>query len=72
MQKEFRYNTIFSFLLNIVMILSGFILPRLFLTFYGSVTNGLISSMTQFLNIIAFLDMGTTAVVGSTLYRPIV
>ena len=72
MQKEFKYNTLFSALLNIAMILSGFILPRLFLTYYGSATNGLISSITQFLNIISFLDMGTTAVVSSTLYRPIV
>lgn len=52
--------------------ISGFILPRLFLQYYGSEINGLISSITQFLSFIVLLELGIGSVVQSALYKPLV
>lgn len=41
------------------------------LRYYGSEVNGLVNSITQFLHIIAFLDLGVGAVVQSSLYKPL-
>lgn len=53
------------------MTISGFILPRLILSTYGSDVNGLVNSITQFLGVISLLDLGVGAVVQSTLYKPL-
>lgn len=49
----------------------GFILPRLFLEYFGSAVNGLVSSITQFLGFIALAECGVGAVVQSALYKPL-
>lgn len=69
--KKLKLNTGFSIFNQIVLIISGLILPRFILKFYGSDINGLISSITQFLNIITFLELGVGGVVQSALYDPI-
>ena len=60
-----------SLLNRIVRIISGLILPRLILLYFGSTTNGLVASIRQFLSIITFLDLGVGSVVQSALYRPL-
>lgn len=50
---------------QIVVLICGFVLPRLILVYYGSNTNGLVSSITQFLNLISFLELGVGVVVQS-------
>ena len=52
-------------------IVCGFILPRLILNAFGSNVNGLVNSITQFLGIISFLELGVGAVVQSALYKPL-
>lgn len=69
--RKLALNTISSFLFQITSIICGFILPRLILTSYGSEVNGLVNSISQFLGIISFLELGMGAVVQSTLYRPL-
>jgi hypothetical protein len=64
-------NTFASLLSQITALICGFILPRLFLEHYGSNVNGLINSITQFLGIITFLELGIGAVVQSSLYKPL-
>ena len=64
-------NTIASLIAQITAIVCGFILPRFFLEYYGSDVNGLINSITQFLGIISFLELGVGAVVQSSLYKPL-
>lgn len=64
-------NTFYSLFLQVVVILSSFIIPKLILVFYGSEVNGLVNSITQFLQIIAFLELGVGAVVQSALYKPL-
>src|SRR5699024_7354186 len=44
---------------------------KLILNNYGSEINGLVNSITQFLSVITFLDLGVGSVVQSALYRPL-
>lgn len=69
--QKLKMNTSMSLINRIVTIISGLILPRLIITNYGSETNGLVSSIGQFLGIITFLDLGVGSVVRSALYRPL-
>lgn len=69
--QKLKLNTITSFANRIVRIISGLILPRLILLYFGSETNGLVASVNQFLNVITFLDLGIGSVVQSALYKPI-
>ena len=71
MKKRILYNTIFSLLLQIVTVLCGLIIPRLFLSEYGSEVNGLVQSVTQFLGIITLLELGIGQVIQSALYKPL-
>lgn len=70
-KKKLFLNTIFSLTYQIVTVVCGLILPRLFLQTYGSQTNGLVSSISQFLGIISFVELGIGAVVQSALYKPL-
>lgn len=70
-QKRLTYNTVASLVYQITTILCGFILPRLILNTYGSEVNGLVNSITQFLGVISFLELGIGAVVQSALYKPL-
>lgn len=70
-KKLFYLNTISSLLLQIITIVSGFILPRYILRFYGSSVNGLVSSISQFLGFISFLQLGVGAVVQTSWYKPL-
>lgn len=65
------YNIVTSLLLQIIIIIYGFIVPKIIINTYGSGVNGLISSITQFLAYISLLDSGFTAVIKSQLYKPI-
>lgn len=61
----------FSLFLQVFTIVYGFVLPRLFLDYYGSAVNGLVSSISQFLGFIALAECGVGAVVQSALYKPL-
>lgn len=69
--KRLKLNTFTSLVNQIITIVCGIILPRLILTTYGSEVNGLINSIAQFLQIVAFLELGVGAVVQSSLYKPL-
>ena len=64
-------NIAISLLSQAVIIICGFIVPRLIIQTYGSATNGLINSITQFLAYITLLESGFGPVVKSILYKPI-
>lgn len=70
-KRKLILNTGFSILYQLVAVICGFILPRLFLQYYGSEVNGLISSITQFLGVVALMELGIGAVVQSVLYKPL-
>ena len=70
-KRKLHLTSAFSLLLQIFTIVYGFILPRLFLEYYGSAVNGLVSSIAQFLGFIALAECGIGAVVQSALYKPL-
>lgn len=70
-KKKLALNTTTALALQISSLICGFILPRLILRSYGSETNGLVTSIAQFLSAISFLDAGMGAVVASSLYKPL-
>ena len=69
--KRLAFNAVTSLLLQIAVIINGFIIPRLILESYGSEVNGLVNSVTQFLGVISLLDLGVGAVVQTSLYKPL-
>ena len=70
-RKIIRRNIICSALLQFVTIISGFIVPKVILSYFGSNVNGLISSINQFLNYIQLLEGGLGGVIMAALYRPL-
>lgn len=70
--KKLVFNTISSWIYEVLAIISSLILPRVFLAFYGSEVNGLVQSITQFLSIISFMQLGIGAVIQASLYKPLV
>lgn len=69
--KKYFYNSLTSVLLYIVTLGCGLIIPRLIIRTYGSATNGLISSIGQFLGYIAIAQAGMGAVSRAALYKPL-
>lgn len=64
-------NVIATVSFQVITLLSGFIIPRLILGAFGSEINGLVSSITQFLNYISLLEGGVSAVILANLYKPL-
>ena len=71
MHRKLKLNTITSLFFEIVTLVCGFILPRLIMGEYGSNINGLVNSITQFIGVISFLELGVGKVVQSSLYKPL-
>lgn len=71
MHKKLKLNTVTSLIFEVISIVCGFILPRLIMGEYGSSINGLVNSITQFIGIITFLELGVGKVVQSALYKPL-
>lgn len=70
-KRDFIINVIISIIYQIVTLICGLILPRAYLTVYGSDVNGMISSINQFLSYIAILQAGVGGVVRAALYKPL-
>ncbi len=69
--KNAIYNISTNLLLQLVIIVYGFVVPKIIISYYGSNVNGLVSSITQFLAYIALLESGFGPVIKSVLYKPI-
>lgn len=71
MRKKLFLNSFMSMVYQLFTIISGLLLPRLMLVYYGSAVNGLVQSITQMLSMISLLDLGVGAVVQAALYKPL-
>lgn len=69
--KNVILNVFFSFGKQIVLAISGLILPRLLMGKFGSEVNGLIGSLTQFLSYIMLMEAGIGGVISASLYKPL-
>ena len=71
MDTKTNANMIAALCLQFVTILSGFIIPRQVLVTFGSNVNGLVNSITQFLNYISLIEGGIGSVLMTALYSPL-
>lgn len=71
MKNVLSKNIFTSLILQIVTIISGFITPKIILSYFGSETNGLISSINQLLNYIQLIEGGLGSVIIAALYKPL-
>ena len=72
MNNKTMLNTVSSIMLEIIVIINSFIVPKIILNYFGSEVNGLVSSLTQLLNYISLIEGGVTGVVMANLYKPLV
>ena len=71
MKKRVILNIACTTLCQLMTLISGLIVPRLILSTFGSEANGLVSSLTQFLNYISLVEGGIGSVVLTALYSPL-
>lgn len=69
--KKALKNIICEFLLELVTVVCGLIVPRLIIGTFGSGINGLSSSISQFLSYIVLLESGVGGVMRAALYKPL-
>lgn len=69
--KKAIQSIMMTLILRIVGIIGGLIVPKLIISTYGSETNGLIVSITQFLGYIILLESGVGGVIRASLYKPL-
>lgn len=71
MKNKTILNIFLSWTYQVVVIVSGIIVPKLILSAFGSEVNGLVTSATQFLNYIYIIEGGLGGVVLVNLYKPL-
>ena len=69
--KKTVKNTVFSLIEDFVAIVCSFIIPKLILSRFGSVYNGLTTSITQFLSCAILLRSGIGGATRAALYKPL-
>lgn len=69
--KALKLNIVTNLLHELVVLISGLILPQLILRHFGSSCNGLVSSITQFLGFSVILRAGIGGSVRAALYKPL-
>lgn len=67
--KKASLNILTSAALEVITMLSAFILPRYILQYFGSAYNGITTSATQFLSMISLFTLGVTASTRVALYK---
>ena len=69
--EKFIKNSIGQFMYQAVLMGTGFVLPRIMLTYYGSQINGLVSSIGQFVSYFSLVEAGLSAATVYSLYKPL-
>lgn len=64
-------NLLCNVLLQVVVAVSGLVLPRFYLEVYGSTLNGMVSSVTQFMSYLSLVEAGISAATIVGLYGPL-
>jgi len=69
--EKFINNSFSSVVMQVVVLITGLIIPRLMLVTYGSEINGLVSSITQFIGYFSLVEAGLAAASIFALYKPL-
>lgn len=72
LKAKVKYNLVFNFLSQIIILFLGILLPRLVLVSYGSEVNGLLNTISQIFVYIGLLEAGIGNASINALYKPIV
>lgn len=64
-------NASTSLMLQIVLAISGLLVPRFFIVVFGSAVNGLVSSISQFISYMSLVEAGVSAAGTVALYKPL-
>lgn len=68
---RFLRNSAATFLYRIILLLAGFVTPRIMLSYFGSEINGLVSSVAQFVSYLVLVEAGLSAAMTYALYKPL-
>lgn len=68
---KFIKNTLATGIMQIAAMISGFIIPKIMLIFYGSEINGIVTSITQLISYLTLLEAGLSGATVFSLYKPI-
>ena len=69
--KQAFKNMVANLFLQVIVLLSGLILPRFILEAYGSNINGMITSVNQFLTYLGLAEAGVGTATVVALYTPL-
>lgn len=69
--EKFIKNTLATGLMQITAMVSGFIVPKIMLVFYGSEINGIVTSIAQLISYLTLLEAGLSGATVFSLYKPI-
>lgn len=69
--KKFILNSMSSAFSQVIVMLSGFIIPNLMIRTYGSEINGLVSSINQMIGYISLVEAGLSGAAIYSLYKPL-
>ena len=69
--KKFMYNTVTTALYQLIVMIVGFITPKVFLSAYGSEINGLVTSINQFITYFNLVEAGLASAAVYALYKPL-
>lgn len=69
--RSFFYNSITTAFFQVILMIAGFITPRVMLKFYGSEINGLVSSINQFIVYFNLVEAGLSGAAIYALYKPL-
>lgn len=64
-------NALTSVFLQLVLAVSGLLVPRFFIAVFGSAVNGLVSSVSQFISYMSLVEAGVGAAGTVALYKPL-
>lgn len=70
-EKKAIYNIVSNIIVQILVAVSGFIIPKFVLSAVGSATNGMVNSIGQFLAYAGLIEMGIGNAAIAALYKPI-
>ena len=69
--QKFALNSLITALSQIVVMIVGFITPRIMISTYGSEINGLVSSLSQFISYLSLVEAGLGGAAIFSLYKPL-
>ena len=69
--QKFALNSLTAAISQIVVMIVGFITPKLMISTYGSELNGLVSSLNQFISYISLVEAGIGGAAIYSLYKPL-